>query len=116
MFNDLTIFHDASSRARHAAQRLAILSENVANADTPGYRAKDVEPFSNFLLRLDTEGDPLNPPKSIMLEVTSLKPNGNSVSIEDQMVRGAEAMRHHETAMTIYSKALSLLRAGLGQR
>ncbi len=116
MFNDLPILHDASARARHAAQRLAILSENVANADTPGYRAKDIEPFGDFVSRLDVAGRLADSPKAITLDSIPLEPNGNSVSIEDQMVPSAEAMRHHDIAITIYSKALGLLRAGLGPR
>lgn len=116
MFNDLSIFNDASALARHAAQRLAVLSENIANADTPKYRARDLEPFSDFLSRLDAAPQNSSAPKIVTLEGISTDANGNSVSIEDQMARGAEAMRRHETAMTIYAKALGLLRAGLGAR
>ena len=37
-------------------------------------------------------------------------PNGNSVSLEDQMMRAAEVRQEHEMALGVYSKALDILR------
>ena len=39
-------------------------------------------------------------------------PNGNTVSLEDQMVRSTNARQTHEMAMSVYSKSLDILRAG----
>ena len=46
MFTDLKILHTASLLARHSVQRHSLVAENIANADTPGYKAKDLEPFA----------------------------------------------------------------------
>ncbi len=46
MFNDLKILNTASLLARHSVQRHAQIAENIANADTPGFKAKDLEPFA----------------------------------------------------------------------
>lgn len=45
----LRLFALASHNASWLASRQAVLSENVANADTPGYRARDLRPFAEAL-------------------------------------------------------------------
>ena len=51
MAGDLKILDMASAMARYAANRHQILAQNISNADTNGYRAKDLEPFSNIVKR-----------------------------------------------------------------
>ena len=46
MFEGLEIFQLAGATARHAAARQAVVAQNIANADTPGYRARDVADFA----------------------------------------------------------------------
>jgi flagellar basal-body rod protein FlgB len=114
----------AASAAKHAARRSAVIANNVANADTPGFRALDVAPFSPDLgaempmratrpghLGAATEG-----PRSRTIEDVTPDPNGNTVTLEDQILRGIEAQRAHGRAVTIYSTALDMMRAGLGRR
>lgn len=49
MFTNLNVFRMAQAMAVHAGQRQAIIAQNVANADTPGYQARDLSPFAeNF--------------------------------------------------------------------
>ena len=43
-------------------------------------------------------------------------PNGNSVSLEDQVLRGVEAMRAHDRAIAVYQASLDLMRMSLGRR
>ena len=52
MFNNLEILGLAQARARHAAARQAQVATNIANADTPGYRARDVASFDQ-VFRID---------------------------------------------------------------
>ena len=42
-------------------------------------------------------------------------PNGNSVSLEDEMVKGADIKRQHDLALTIYKTSLGLLRSSIGR-
>ena len=46
MFEKLEVFAMAQALARHGAARQAVIAQNVANADTPGYRARDAVEFS----------------------------------------------------------------------
>lgn len=119
MFSNLKILDTASLLARHSVERHAQIAENIANADTPGFKAKDLEPFADAFARsqrTEMNGDRqgFRAEKLAISGVAS--PDGNTVSLEDQMTRSTRAARDHDTAMTIYSKTLAMLRAGLGSR
>lgn len=43
------LFDLASRHMTWLAERQAVTASNIANADTPGYRAKDLAPFSDYL-------------------------------------------------------------------
>ncbi len=113
MWSGLDIFQIAGAKARHAAARQALIAENVANADTPGFRAKDLEPFERSLKSAGVaNGGDFYRTKTIE-SLGAASPNGNTVSVEDQMARAASAKRDHEFATTIYAKSLAMLRAAL---
>ena len=111
----------AAGSAKQAAARQAVISGNVANADTPGFRALDIAPFSpddDFGLRRTHPGHLAG--REGRTEAFELKgaladPNGNTVDLEDQVLRGIEASRQHDRALTVYRSALGMMRAGLGR-
>lgn len=125
MFSDLKMLHTAAALARHSVERHSQIAENIANADTPGFKAKDLEPFSEAYVRAErqTAMDAHQPNfaqnafRAERIDIQGVaSPNGNTVSLEDQVTRSAAATRDHDTAITIYSKTLSMLRATLGNR
>jgi len=118
MFKDLSILSTATLMARYAVERHAVISENIANADTPGFKAKDLEPFSEAFKSGNAlpSGALANRNRARPIETTGVaSPNGNTVSLEDQMARGGEVARDHQTAVTIYTRALAMLRTSLGR-
>ena len=119
MMKDLSILNVAGAMARHASARHKLIAENVSNADTPGYRAKDISGFNaEQAERLydvaGARGDRaltlLRMMQAHELENSAASPNGNTVQVEDQMARSADAQAQHETAMAIYRKSMDLLR------
>ncbi len=129
MLEKLTVLAKASAMARHAAARHRLLAENVANADTPGFRARDLRPFAEIVNR-ETVNAPLtlraSRPEHVagsdrvsgfeMVEVEApAAPNGNTVQLEEQSVRATETQGQHALAMAIYGKAADLWRIGLGR-
>ena len=117
MFDRLEIFALASAQARHAAARQAVVAQNIANADTPGYRARDVADFAETWRALQGRADPGGPlPLRVVDAGTPAAPNGNSVSLELEMLRGVEAQRSHDRALRVYGAALAILRATIGRR
>lgn len=87
-------------RMAYLNQRQAVLAENVANADTPGYKARDLAPltFDNALKQASvgmTVTDPKHivpasmsgvNAKTINQESSEVLPSGNSVDVEQQMM------------------------------
>lgn len=129
MFEKPEVLTLASSLAAHAATRQSAIARNVANADTPGYRAQDLPDFaetyraeSGSALRRTraghvgaADGAP-DLALSALSAAGTLSPNGNGVSLETEMVMAADVKREHDMALAIYSKSLSILRASLGRR
>ncbi|WP_259917791.1 FlgB family protein [Jannaschia sp. M317] len=120
---EIALLSLASNAARHAATRQSVIATNVANADTPGFRARDVAPFSagedGFALRRSQAGHFAGTPRTAQIfdEIgTAADPNGNTVSLEDQVLRGIETSRAHNRALTVYKASLDILRASIGQR
>lgn len=123
---NITLLKLASAMARHGAARHNLIAQNVANADTPGYRARDVQEFSamvneGFTARATrpehvgrSSGGGAVAPEIRTLELPE-SPNGNSVTLEDQALRAVEAQGQYALALTVYSKAMDILRIGLGR-
>ena len=124
MFNDLKILNVASALARHSVQRHAQVAENIANSDTPGYKAKDLEPFSQAYAKSEraamdarASGSVNHAYRAETIKIAGVaSPDGNTVALEDQMTRSTASVRDHDTALTVYSKTLSMLRTTLGGR
>ena len=118
MFDRLEIFMLANAQARHAAARQAVVAQNIANADTPGYRTRDITEFSDVLRSMQRRPDRaggLLPIRTFEVN-TPTSPNGNNVSLEREMLRGVEADRAHSRALRVYGSAMEILRTSLGRR
>jgi flagellar basal-body rod protein FlgB len=113
MISQLPLFEIYGAMARYAAESQKVSATNIAHADEPGYKAKQLESFETYLARTANTG--LNSSFKVVESDAPLSPNGNSVSIEMEMFRSAEAAGQHEQAMTVYSKSLELLRTALGK-
>ncbi|MCB1389171.1 MAG: FlgB family protein [Rhodobacteraceae bacterium] len=115
MFESLDIMRMAQAYATHAATRQQAIAQNVANADTPGYRARDAIPFNDYWRatqeRVLSQGDITRPDET----PATLSPDGNSVSVEFEMMRAVEARQQHEMALGIYSMSRDLMRAAIGK-
>lgn len=128
MFQTPDIMSMATRMSSNASARLAAIARNVANADTPGYRAVDAAPFRGA----ETQSVPFpaarsrpgHLPFSAHPATTALverpggeaAPNGNNVSIESEMMQAALVRHDNEVALGIYKSALDILRASLGRR
>lgn len=93
------LFGLAARHAQWASLRQATITANIANANTPGFRASDVEPFTAIVekthlavartspghLTLDDSG--LRKTKLDGSETWEVSESGNSVSIEQEMLK-----------------------------
>lgn len=117
----------AQSLARHAGARQSQIAKNIANADTPGYRARDLAAFSEAY----RQGDPATDVRMTRARHMTggagqsgyasfdvggqASPNGNTVSLEREMVRGTDAKSSHDLALTVYKASLDILRTSIGK-
>lgn len=127
MFEKLSLFQTASGMARHAVTRQETIAKNIANADTPGYRAKDVVSFADTYqaepqtaLRATRAGH-LNAAEAAGLYQLhdapgESSPNGNTVSLETEMMKATEVRHQHDLALSVYKSSLNILRSSLGRK
>lgn len=125
MASDLSILKMASAMAQHAALRHRVIADNLANADTPGFKARDIPAFDpkqamREAKRNSAAGQPFAPTTQRLtpFEVEGLEsgPNGNTVKVEQQMVRAVDAQAQHQAALSIYRKSMELLRLSVTGR
>jgi flagellar basal-body rod protein FlgB len=122
---DIPILSMLRTRMQWHQERQRVLAENVANADTPNYRARDVAP-PNFEQALQS---------SLTLATTNpqhigagggsqfaeddphyeVRPRGNSVSHESEMLKLAGNQMDYDAAASLYSHSLALIKMAVGK-
>lgn len=138
---EIPLFAMLRQRLGYLGQRQQVIAQNVANADTPGFRPVDLKPFSfqgvldkqaqggggtlsltgaaGSLTLAQTTGGQLpgiaprkgtGPYKSFTADDTETTLDGNSVSLEDQMIKLTDARTQYDAAIGFYQKSLELLR------
>jgi flagellar basal-body rod protein FlgB len=127
--SDISILSMLRTRMQWHQERQQVLAENVANADTPNFRPHDLAPL-DF-----THGGPRGP--TVALAMTDpghlagfggnpqfasdgkgpfeIRPAGNAVELEDQMMRVAANQMDYQTAATLYSRGLNLIKTAIGK-
>lgn len=116
----------AQSLARHSGARQAQIAKNIANADVPGYRGRDLVDFSESFNRSraadvrTTRNGHMNGREFGATFATfdlggESAPNGNNVSVEVEMARGTDAKSSHDLALAVYKSSLDIIRASLGR-
>lgn len=128
MYTSLDLFQTAHAMARHAGARQAVVAQNIANADTPGYQAAQIASFQDAFDGASTpaqmtvtraghmtggEGAPVTAVKTLSDGEPS--PNGNTVSLEDELMNSVAISREHNRALTIYRHTMTVLRTSLGR-
>ena len=132
-FTDLSLVGFLKTKMNWHQGRQKVLAENVANADTPGYRARELKPMT-FERQLAAAGLPnvaasrtntahfaavlpgmttgFNTEKSEGWEIT---PEGNGVVLEEQMMKVSANQFDFQLASTLYTRSLGLLRTAAGR-
>ena len=128
------LFKLMSARLGWLSQREVVLGQNLANADTPDYRPRDLRPaeFARLAEALPgTAGrltmsrtDPahLGPGEQVRIGLASrpaesvyeTTPNGNAVILEEQMAKASQTALDYQLTSNLYRKYLGMLRTALG--
>jgi flagellar basal-body rod protein FlgB len=107
------LFKVVSSQNHWLSVRQSLIAGNIANANTPGFKAQDVEPFekvlnSTSLVLAKTTGGHLDLGASDV-EATNTKDedsweithSGNSVSVEQELIKANDVNRSYRLNTSI---------------
>lgn len=119
------LFNLADRRMAFLQQRQIVLAQNVANANTPGWQARDVKPFEAMLagklavVQVRTNGQHLvghaASAAGMLVSQGERSPDGNSVRLDDQLAKVADTETSQSTVTNLYSKFLGFYRTALGR-
>lgn len=112
-----------TQRMSYLNQQQAVQTENVANASTPGYEARELAPFS-FADAMKQAGtmrvtDPRHIVPASMAganahtvkEQTNVTtPSGNTVDVEQEMMRVSQTSVSYQLVTSVYHKMIGLLK------
>lgn len=128
---NMSMFSLMRARLEMLGERQKVIAENVANVSTPGFTPQDIDTKAfGDALRMEMRG---GANRSAELELThsghirpdtvgaanfAVRPSpdsettldGNSVVVEEQMMKIAETRMDFETMVGLYQKSLGLLR------
>jgi flagellar basal-body rod protein FlgB len=122
------LFRMISQQLHWLGQRQEVLSQNVANADTPGYQARDLQPlaFGDALQQATLRpavthaghllGKSADPAAAKVKTITpwEVSPDGNGVVLEQQMTQLAETQADYQMATELYRKQIGMLKTAIG--
>jgi flagellar basal-body rod protein FlgB len=120
----LPVISDLKTKLHWLQERQKLLAENVANADTPGYKPKDLrdvsESFDSMTRLATTSGMHLSDDSGSAgtrgAERFETVPSGNAVTLEDEMMKVAETQGDYQAAAELYGRSLSLLKIAVGRK
>ncbi|MEX2451016.1 MAG: flagellar basal body rod protein FlgB [Rhodospirillales bacterium] len=128
----ITLFALSKKRMDWLNQRQEVLSQNIANADSPGYRPQDLKKFKfkelirreSMQLNMNVENpNHLGGRRKRIKDFAAEKerkpyetmPAGNAVVIEEQMHKVSETSTKHKITTELYKKHLGMFRTALGR-
>ncbi|MBF0269507.1 MAG: flagellar basal body rod protein FlgB [Alphaproteobacteria bacterium] len=125
-----TLFGMIKDQMDWSSKRQQVLSRNIANSDTPGYLPSDIKPldFKKTIAEVTspqlavTDGNHLmgSPSKTSSLRVEKerhpeeIKPDGNGVTLEDQIMKVGDTKGKYDMAASLYQKQIMLLKMSVG--
>ena len=115
----------AEQRLKYLGARQSVLATNVANADTPGWKTRDLKPFAAVLAGtgagVPAQTDPMHlrgtasgTPGTKTL-AGEQAPDGNQVSLDQQLEKIAQTDSDHEAVTAIYRRYVGMFKEALGR-
>ena len=136
--SDIPLFSMLRTRMQWHQERQKVLAENVANADTPKFRTRDLKPldFGSQVQAAGQGGGQAGGP--VRLASTNpahiaasagnsafatggnskydVKPAGNAVNLEDEMMKVASNQMDYQAAVSLYSRSMGLFKVAMGRK
>jgi flagellar basal-body rod protein FlgB len=131
-FTQMPLLSALAEKMRWHQTRQTLLAENVANAETPGYRGRDLAAF-NFADHVASASTAAvvttatNPGHFVAqshgtlgfgatdAHTYEITPEGNGVTLEDEMMKVTANQMDYQAITTLYTRSLKLIRTALGR-
>jgi len=129
--SDIPIFAMLRARMGYLSERQRVIAQNVANASTPGFAPQDLKPF-NFKAQMEaasqanastlavTQPGHMQSKSAKAGTAAAVKPikvqdsettlDGNSVVLEEEMMKMTQARMDYDAAVGFYQKSLDILK------
>lgn len=132
---NISLFQAMNAKMSYLAERQKVISQNVANADTPGYMSQDLRKvdFSSLVSNISKNkmhvtmaesnaahmAAPDQSPNPKMAKSKSpyeVKPDGNSVVLEEQMVKSSDIQMNYALMLNLYRDAADMIKTSIGKK
>ncbi len=127
---DIPLFSMLRGRLGYLSEQQKVVAQNIANADTARYTPEDLKPFSfdaamqahagGPTMMAVTEPGHMAPKserrglgstfKAVKTPDSETTLNGNSVVLEEEMIKMSDARMNYDAAISFYQKSLNLIR------
>jgi flagellar basal-body rod protein FlgB len=130
-FDDIPLMSLLKGQMGYLNQRQKIIAQNVANADTPGYTPQDLKSFDKVLaaqgpaaaqMLVRTDPKHLEPARlqgavaaPVYAPDSETRMDGNSVVLEEEMMKMTDSRGDYDTASTLYEQAMSMIRTAVSK-
>lgn len=124
-FAQVPLFALADRRFAWIDQRQQVLAQNLANADTPGWRARDLKPFQALLAAPPVAlaaTDPAHLPGTAdpaaddaAAAIAERAPDGNGVALDQEMTKVADTDMAHAVTTGLVTVWLGMFRTAIGR-
>ena len=132
-FLNMPVFSALTDKMRWHQTRQGLLAENVANAETPGYRGRDLAQYDfadnnnafsaasvtttatqpNHFSVSSSANSAFGAQRMANFEIT---PEGNGVTLEDEMMKVTTNLMDYQAATSLYQKSIKILRTAMGRQ
>jgi flagellar basal-body rod protein FlgB len=120
-------------RMQNLSERQRVISQNIANSETPGYKSREVSepnfaalvggsgmvaaPSVQLTDRMKSLGaiQPVGAGLILDKDITETKPDGNNVTLEDQLLKMGEIQADFTAMTSLYRKQLSMIKTAVGR-
>lgn len=125
----IPLFDMLKSRMGYLGEKQKVVAENIANAETAGYQAQDLKAYSfgahmaaarGPTMMATTQAGHMAPKserrglgagyKAVKAPDSETTLNGNTVVLEEEMIKMSDARMSYDAAITFYQKSLGMLR------
>ena len=113
--------------------RQGLLAENVANAETPGYKGRDLKAYGfadhmrnlsvasisttatdpGHIIKASSDADGFGSRRLNNFEVT---PEGNGVTLEDEMMKVTTNQMDYQAVTALYTRSIRMIKLALGRQ